>query len=132
MKKSRWNGCSAHRRTRTCGNDAEQRALAFLLARGLQLVTRNFHCRLGEIDLVMLDGDCLVIVEVRCRTSMRFVAPALTVDERKQGKIARATAFFLATKPSLGEYPVRFDVVAVDGANSGDGAIEWIPDAFRV
>jgi len=74
----------------------------------------------------MLDGDCLVFVEVRYRTSARFTNAAPTVDRHKQRKLVRSAAFFLAKRPRYADSVVRFDVVAVHG-----DSIEWIRDAFR-
>jgi putative endonuclease len=87
---------------------------------------------MGEIDLIMRDKECLVFVEVRYRSSTAFVAPALTVDARKQRKIAQTAAFFLARNSWLGDIPVRFDVVAAEGTAGGSVRIQWIKDAFRV
>jgi putative endonuclease len=114
------------------GQRAEQAALDHLKRNGLSLVTRNFHCRLGEVDLVMMDLDCLVFIEVRFRSPGSFMPAALTVDERKQARIARTAAFFLGTNPSLSDHAVRFDIVALDGGESGASRIQWIKDAFRV
>lgn len=113
------------------GAEAEREALRFLEARRLKLLARNFRCRLGELDLVMLDGSCLVFVEVRFRSGT-FVAPALSVDGRKQKKLAQAAALWLARKPRLADRAVRFDVVSVERAPDARGRIQWIKDAFRV
>ena len=99
---------------------------------GLGLVERNFRCRLGEVDLVMHDSGCLVFVEVRLRTSNRFVGPAVTVDGAKQRRIVRAAELFIAGRPHYQDCAVRFDVVAIEQADSGAAKIQWIPDAFRV
>lgn len=115
--------------TGALGNKAEQKALSFLIREGLRPVTRNFRSRGGEIDLIMLHGDCLTFVEVRFRASTRFSSPAPTVDANKQRKILRTAAMFLAKEQRYARHTVRFDVVAI--ANSLDGDIEWIQDAFR-
>jgi putative endonuclease len=111
------------------GDQAERQALRFLIREGLKPVTRNFRSRGGEIDLIMLHGDCLTFVEVRYRKSTRFSAPALTVDRHKQRKIVRTAALFLAAKPQYARLASRFDVVAVTGGV--DSTIEWLQDAFR-
>ncbi len=111
------------------GQDAEHEALAFLRSQGLQLVCRNFRCRGGEVDLVMLHGGCLVFVEVRYRRSARFLMPALTVDLHKQRKILRTAAIFLARHSRFAQRTVRFDVVAITG--SGQRHTRWLQDAFR-
>ncbi len=113
------------------GQAAEDRALAHLVAHGLEPVARNFRCRVGEIDLVMLHGQSLVFVEVRSRKHSRFASAAESVDLRKQRKLARAAAFFLLRKPAFRHHPVRFDVVALDGPSPERYAIQWLRDAFR-
>ena len=115
--------------TGTLGKRAEDRALRHLADAGLQLLVRNFRRRGGEIDLVMLDGDCLVFVEVRFRATAGFAHPGLTVDHRKQRKITRTAALFLSANVRHARRPARFDVVAIVG-NGPDG-VEWIRDAFR-
>ena len=118
--------------SRDKGTRYEQLALKHLKSNGLKLVEQNFHCRLGEIDLVLRDDNCLVFVEVRYRSSNRFASAALSVDERKQAKIARTAAMFLGKNPRLSNCPVRFDVVAFDSAESDQGTLQWTRDAFRV
>ena len=103
--------------------------MQFLLRKGLRPVAQNFRCRGGEIDLIMLHGNCLAFIEVRYRRSVQFSSPAATVDRSKQGKILRTAAYFLASEQRYAEHTTRFDVVAVIG-ETPDG-IRWIQDAFR-
>jgi len=119
------------RNTRTVGADAEKLACKFLNAQGLTNVTQNFRCRLGEIDLVMFDDDCLVFTEVRYRSGSCLTHAGLTVDTRKQKKLIRTAALFLARRPQFANSPVRFDVVAIDTDARHGETIEWIRDAFR-
>ena len=116
-------------RTGALGARAERAALQYLVRNGLTPVSQNFQNRGGEIDLIMLHDDCLVFVEVRCRTSTRFSSPELTIDARKQRKIIRTAAVFLARTKRFASHTVRFDIVAMTG-NGADG-IRWIRDAFR-
>ena len=118
------------RDTRTVGLEAEQFACRYLQDRGLAPVERNFRCRHGEIDLIMLDNDCLVFVEVRYRSRGAFANAAATVDLCKQDKLVRTAEMFLATRPRYSCHAARFDVVGVDGREKGDRAVEWIRDAF--
>ncbi len=117
--------------TRAVGADAENIAYRYLKRQGLISVRRNFQCRLGELDLIMQDGRCLVIVEVRFRGSNSFVAAGLTIDSRKQQKIIRTTAMFLAWNERFANSSVRFDVLGINADAHGDTTIEWIKDAFR-
>lgn len=116
---------------RAVGSDAENLAQRYLLRKGLTPVQRNFRCRLGELDLIMCDKQCLVVIEVRFRSNTSFVSAGLTIDSRKQGKILRTTALFLAWNERFANYPVRFDVVGVDADAQGETTINWIRDAFR-
>ncbi len=116
-------------RTGPLGERAERAALEFLVGKGLRPVGSNYQSRGGEIDLIMLHDDCLVFVEVRFRTSARFSSPEMTIDSRKQRKIIRTAAVFLASTQQFATHPVRFDVVAITG--DGDAGIRWIQDAFR-
>ncbi len=117
--------------TRVVGADAENFAFRYLKRHGLIPVRRNFQCRLGELDLIMQDGQCLVVVEVRYRGSKSFVTAGLTIDYRKRQKIIRTTAMFLAWNDRFANHPIRFDVVGIDTDAHGDQTIEWIKDAFR-
>lgn len=92
---------------------------------------RNFRCRHGEIDLIMLDGDCLVFVEVRYRSRGSLASAAMTVDRRKQDKLARTAEMFLATRPRFSSHAARFDVFGVDGCDKEHRTVEWVRDAFR-
>lgn len=115
------------------GRRWEQAAESFLRRRGLRSLTRNFHSRFGEIDLVMLDGPALVFVEVRYRRVDRFGSGADTVNWAKQRKLVSAARHFLALHPEARDRPCRFDVVSIGGgAGGGRGGAElnWIRDAF--
>ena len=109
------------------GAAAENLAAAFLAARGLAVVERNFRCKGGEIDLVARDGDALVFVEVRYRRSGTFGGAAASVDALKQRRVLRAAQFYLAGR---GDVRCRCDVVLLDALDPA--RIEWIRDAFGV
>lgn len=117
--------------TRSVGQRGEDDAARHLESQGLELLERNYRCRGGEIDLVMLDGRTLVLVEVRLRSSAKFGGAAASVGPKKQRRFAHAARHLMLTRPDLRALPVRFDVVALDGA-SGATRVEWIRDAFRI
>ena len=116
---------------RAAGQAAEDRALDHLQARGLAPLARNFHCRGGELDLVMLDGGTLVFVEVRSRRSERYGSAAASITPRKQARLTLAARYFLARHPQHAARPCRFDVVTVTGTPAA-GRLNWIPNAFEV
>jgi putative endonuclease len=117
--------------SRARGALAESRARAFLEARGLSCLTANFNCNVGELDLVMRAADgSLVIVEVRHRGVDAPVSAIESLTPAKLRRVVLATEVLLQANPELAEVPLRFDVVAITG-DASDGAIDWLPDAFR-
>ncbi len=113
------------------GRSAEQLAAAYLVRQGLTLVASNHRARVGELDLVMREGQTLVIIEVRSRTSARVATPAETVDRHKQRRIILATQHFILQNRCYRDWPLRFDVVAVTG-ELVTAEIRWIRAAFTL
>ena len=108
---------------------AERLAGEFLEAQGLRPITRNFRTPQGEIDLIMRDGDVLVFVEVRSRTSSAFVRAEETIDRRKQQRIVLAGLRFLQMNRESDCATCRFDVIIVTGSGA-NRKIEWLKRAF--
>ena len=110
------------------GKQYEELACEHLRRHGLKLLTRNYHCRRGEIDLVMRDKDSLVFVEVRYRRQARYGSASESVNWHKQQRLIAAAEHYLLhearTQPAA-----RFDVVAISGAGA-DLELEWIHNAF--
>jgi putative endonuclease len=98
--------------TRERGRLGEEIAVAFLERRGLTVLARNLRSRLGEIDVLARDGPVLVFVEVKARRAGAADPPQVSVDARKQRRLARLALGYLAAR-GLGERPCRFDVIAV-------------------
>ncbi len=115
--------------SRTQGANAEALACRFLQQQGLRLIACNYHCRQGEIDLIMQDTDNLVFIEVRYRRQSRYGSGLESVNRRKQQRIAQCAAHYLHQHPRAANYAARFDVVALT-ANAEDPKIEWIRNAF--
>jgi len=114
---------------KAAGAAAEERALGYLLEQGLRLIARNYRCRLGEIDLVMLDDATLALVEVRYRSREDFGGAIASVTWRKQRSLILAAQHLLATRKELRRFAARFDVVALDGTRHCP-QIRWIRNAF--
>ncbi|WP_348674807.1 YraN family protein [uncultured Abyssibacter sp.] len=111
------------------GAAAETRAERWLAGQGLRRHDRNVRCRLGEIDLIMRDGDTFVMIEVRQRSSASFGDAAATVTRHKQRRLIAATRWWLSHNPEHAAAPIRFDVVAIDGGPAEE-RIQWIKAAF--
>lgn len=112
------------------GKSAEDIAAEHLRRHGLEIVTRNYRRRNGELDIVARAGDVLAIVEVRTRSSEAFGGAAASIDGWKRHKIIRAAEQLLQQHRELARLRVRFDVIVVHDAGSGQPRVEWIQHAF--
>ena len=111
------------------GAQVEQAACRLLQRQGLHHLHSNFRARTGELDLIMLDADCVVFVEVRYRRSERFGGAAMSIDSRKQHRLRRTAEYYLRRHPRLAQQPCRFDVVCASGSPA-DPDLQWIRRAF--
>jgi putative endonuclease len=105
---------------------AEQLAAGYLQQHGLKLLHKNYSCRYGEIDLILLDGDIHVFAEVRLRSNAAFGGAAASIDARKQAKLLKTAHFYLSGFKHMP--PCRFDAVLLQSADLQQ--IEWIKNAF--
>ena len=106
------------------GENAEEQAHNYLLKKGLKAVCRNYRCKQGELDLIMIDHRSLVIIEVKFRKNDKYGSALECVTRTKQSRIIAATQHYLSNYPT--DCPIRFDVIAI----SGDSKIEWVQNAF--
>lgn len=113
------------------GQQAEQWAERHLLAQGLQTLARNWRCKRGELDLVMLDGDTVVFVEVRYRLHARWGGAMGSVDAGKRQKLVLAARYFLLKEARWADAPCRFDVVAIEGSDASAAGLNWLKNAFE-
>jgi len=112
------------------GEQAEQLACDYLQQQSLSLICKNYHCKRGEIDLIMQDSDSLVFIEVRYRKSAHFGSALESVNRQKQQKIIITAEHYLS-QCSHSFLSYRFDVVAITPDNE-QPTIEWIKDAFQL
>ena len=111
------------------GNNAESAAEKYLINQGLHFISRNYRCKAGEIDLLMLDDDVLVFIEVRFRSNPFFGSAAESITSQKILRIRKTAEHFLQTHNRYAHYYKRFDVIAIS-AQSASPEILWIKDAF--
>jgi putative endonuclease len=113
------------------GTRAERAAARYLKKRGYRILTHNYTCALGELDLVVVEGDCLVFVEVRSTEGSDTTVPAESVDRQKQQRLTRLALHFLKSKNLLNR-AARFDVLAISWpANRAEPTIAHYPNAFE-
>lgn len=120
------------RERKAIGLLGEELALAHLLANGLKPLIRNYRCKMGELDLVMMEREVLVLVEVRCRASNDYGGAAASVDWKKQHRLVLAAEHLRMKRPELRRYPARFDVVAITSGGQPKAKIDWIKNAFTL
>ena len=112
------------------GDYGENCAVKFLKKNGYKIIERNFRSRFGEIDIIAQKKEYIVFIEVKLRKNDSFGGGAAAVDRRKQERIKKTAAFYLAKMPM--EPNVRFDVVVITDADAKirNENIEVIENAF--
>lgn len=111
------------------GERAEEHAMVYLQMQGLTLLARNYRCKGGELDLVMKEAGMLVFVEVRQRSHAVFGTPEESITSGKRKRLLLAARTYLMHHPRLATMPMRFDVIALQGALANPD-LRWIRNAF--
>jgi putative endonuclease len=111
--------------TLALGRYGEDLAARYLADRGMEVLDRNWRCEHGEIDLVALDGDCLVVCEVKTRRSTVFGEPVEAVTWRKAARLRRLASAWLADH-DLRPAGVRIDVVGILRPDAGPAALRHV------
>jgi putative endonuclease len=104
------------------GERVAERALA---EQGLVILDRNWRGPSGELDIVALDGDEVVVVEVKTRSGAAFGHPAEAVTRAKLARLRRLAAEWLSAH-EVRAAGVRIDVVAVVRARAGAARVEHL------
>jgi putative endonuclease len=113
------------------GSRSERAAARFLRQLGYRILRRNYTCTHGELDLIALDGRCVVFVEVRSTGSDDAERPARSVDDAKQRRLTRLALYFLQEHRLLG-HAARFDVLTVTWPTKRrEPRIDHYPRAFE-
>lgn len=112
------------------GRWGEKRCERFLKREGLKVLARNFSCKTGEIDLVMVDIDSsIVFVEVRTKVDESFGPPEESITQSKKAKLLRTARYFLAAH-NIENRPYRFDIVTVVLGRTSRPQIRHYENAF--
>lgn len=112
------------------GKKGEAVAAKYYLDRGARLLKHGYRTRQGELDLVLMEGDTVVIAEVKTRTRSDFMTPAQAVGPAKRRRLILAAQLFLQQR-RLMDHSVRFDVVEVRPAENG-WQVHCIKNAFEI
>ena len=114
---------------RLWGDYWENIAFKHLKNHNLKKVKRNFNCKAGEIDIVMIDKETLVFIEVKYRKNDEWVSALESVTKKKQTRIIKAAQMFLLQNKRFDDWNCRFDVVSIQG-DKNNPDIDWIQNAF--
>lgn len=114
---------------RKIGTEEERMVCGWLVRHGYEILTCNFRCRIGEIDIVAREDGYLVFLEVKYRSSGSSGLPEEAVDVRKQRVISRVALFYMQRYGYDLTTPVRFDVAAVSGRE--ETAVQLYRNAFE-
>jgi putative endonuclease len=113
------------------GTRSERAAARFLRRLGYRVLARNYSCPHGELDLIALDGCCVVFVEVRSTGTDDATRPAASVDDAKQRRLTNLALYYLQQHRLLG-HAARFDVLALSWpANQREPAVVHYKGAFE-
>ena len=113
------------------GELGEQAAKRLLQQLGLKFLAANFHSEHGEIDLIFREGDCLVFVEVKTRSTEGWTRPAAAVNARKKKLLSQTALDYLRRLKNPG-VKFRFDIVEVLLGEGGVREIRHLPNTFAL
>jgi len=91
----------------------EERACVLLQEKGWKILERNFHSKMGEIDIIAIKSNQLCFTEVKTRKSLNFGVPSLAVDNKKQIKIKKTADYYLITHPEMQNFQMQMDVIEI-------------------
>jgi putative endonuclease len=111
------------------GKEAEDFAVAFLQEKGYTVIARNFYHQRGELDIIAIWKNTLVVVEVKARNSNIFQEPYEAVNKKKIKLIVNATDAFMQNGNRTEE--VRFDIISILRQKDGKLLAEHIENAFE-
>lgn len=112
------------------GQRGEEDACAFLEKRGIQIVDRNFRCKMGEVDIVGIEREYVVFIEVKARkATTQKISPFISITPQKCRRIRRISELYRLKKKMLHRQP-RFDVIGITYESEQDFTVEYIQNAF--
>lgn len=115
--------------SRAKGLEYEDLAAQYLEKQGLKILTRNYQCRLGELDIVAENKEFLIFIEVKYRKNNRFGEPFAFVDAKKQRRLIKAALHYCQSKGFGEQRAMRFDVVSIQPQDTQID-IQWLKNAF--
>ena len=115
---------------REIGDELENYASLELTKKEIKIVTTNYLCKMGEIDIIARDKKNLLFIEVRYRKNEHYGGSVASVNVKKQQRITRAAEHYLQKHQLTNKVACRFDVFAITG-NLNQLEYNWIKAAFN-
>ncbi len=108
------------------GSKEEDLVTQFLIQQGCQIIEKNYFCKGGEIDIIILKDNSLHFIEVKARKNSNFGHPAEYLNITKQQRLIKCAKIFLLKNIKYQDYPMQFDLVSLL-----NNEITWLKDAFE-
>lgn len=113
------------------GKQAEDLAVSYLKKHGYTIIEKNYKTRLGEVDIIANDKDCVCFIEVRSLNTKRFDLPEYSITNKKQNQIAK-TALSYIKRYGMKDKDSRFDIVCIEDIDSREPVIRLLKNAFEL
>ncbi|AHF07558.1 YraN family protein [Desulfitobacterium metallireducens] len=95
------------------GQQGENLAAQIVVSKWLKILMRNFRCSVGEMDIIALEGNRLIFIEVRTRSTPKFGWGEESIQSKKRGRLQRIAEYFLLSRQYREWPPIRFDLIAI-------------------
>jgi putative endonuclease len=115
---------------RKIGKEKEELACDILRKKGYQILAVNYFCRGAELDIVAKDGECLVFLEVKYRSSAQCGGSRYAVSAKKIQHIVKGARYYLYREKVPPDTQIRFDVMAMEKNATGSHQIWHYENAF--
>lgn len=116
--------------TKDRGDEAEEIAAAYLESKGWKILDQNYFFQRAEVDIVAFDASCIIFVEVKSRSTIRYGHPEDFIDEKKIENIFKAAEAWMYERKMEGA-PSRFDVISIVQKGNEAPDIKHFEDVFR-
>ncbi|MDP8233038.1 MAG: YraN family protein [Candidatus Zophobacter franzmannii] len=113
------------------GTTGELISVNYLTGKGYQILSKNYYCLYGEVDIIAKKGMAVTFCEVKTRTNTPFDQIQTSVSINKQRKISKTASVYLSNHPEFDDFEISFDIILCNFISRfNQFKIKHIPDAF--
>lgn len=95
------------------GQEGEDLASQIIEKDGLKILVRNFRCPIGEMDIIAIEGERLIFIEVRTRSTQKFGWGEESIQPKKRIRLQRIAEYYILSRKYKEWPPIRFDLIAI-------------------